>query len=112
MIADKHVVGVTTNPTILASAPSKRDRYNEQLCRLGDEGSSVDDAVFPLTTDDVRDACACRRTLRALAATGDRLSAEDLDVLLERAERQSATLEELRSAMAARTMGSWPPAAR
>ncbi|MFF4324442.1 transaldolase family protein [Streptomyces sp. NPDC001568] len=57
LIADKNVVGVTTNPTIFASALSKGDRYNEQLRRLGDEGSSVDDAVFALTTDDVRDAC-------------------------------------------------------
>ncbi|MFH8890591.1 hypothetical protein ACWGHM_14335 [Streptomyces sp. NPDC054904] len=60
----------------------------------------------------VQGKAACRRTLRALAATDDRLSGEDLDVLLERAERRSATLEELRSAVAARTMGSWPPAAR
>ncbi|MFD7030205.1 transaldolase [Streptomyces sp. NPDC059917] len=57
LIADKHVVGVTTNPTIFASALSKGDRYNEQLRSLGQEGSSVDDAVFTLTTDDVRHAC-------------------------------------------------------
>ncbi|MFE4862609.1 transaldolase [Streptomyces sp. NPDC056670] len=57
LITDKHVVGVTTNPTIFASALSKGDRYNEQLRRLGEDGSSVDDAVFALTTDDVRDGC-------------------------------------------------------
>ncbi|OEJ35138.1 transaldolase [Streptomyces subrutilus] len=57
LIADKHVVGVTTNPTIFASALSKGDRYNEQLTRLGDTGATVDDAVFALTTDDVRTAC-------------------------------------------------------
>ncbi|MFE1334073.1 transaldolase [Streptomyces microflavus] len=57
LITDKHVVGVTTNPTIFASALSKGNRYNEQLRRLGAEGSSVDDAVFALTTDDVRDGC-------------------------------------------------------
>ncbi|MFD6798758.1 transaldolase [Streptomyces cyaneofuscatus] len=57
LITDKHVVGVTTNPTIFASALSKGDRYNEQLRRLGVEGNSVDDAVFALTTDDVRDGC-------------------------------------------------------
>ncbi|MFD3330611.1 transaldolase [Streptomyces sp. NPDC058701] len=57
LIADKHVVGVTTNPTIFASALSKGDRYNEQLRRLGQSGGSVDDAVFALTTDDVRNAC-------------------------------------------------------
>ncbi|WP_308340600.1 MULTISPECIES: transaldolase [unclassified Streptomyces] len=57
LIADRHVVGVTTNPTIFASALSKGDRYNEQLRTLGGKGASVDDAVFALTTDDVRDGC-------------------------------------------------------
>ncbi|WP_411107693.1 transaldolase [Streptomyces sp. cmx-4-9] len=57
LITDKHVVGVTTNPTIFASALSKGDRYNEQLRRLGAAGTSVDEAVFALTTDDVRDGC-------------------------------------------------------
>ncbi|MFD9396578.1 transaldolase [Streptomyces sp. NPDC060000] len=57
LIAQRHVAGVTTNPTIFASALSKGDRYTEQLRRLGGEGASVDDAVFALTTDDVRDGC-------------------------------------------------------
>ncbi|WP_405791413.1 transaldolase [Streptomyces sp. NBC_00029] len=57
VVAEKHVVGVTTNPTIFASALSKGDRYTEQLRRLGDGGISVDDAVFALTTDDVRSGC-------------------------------------------------------
>ncbi|MGW6877613.1 transaldolase [Streptomyces xanthophaeus] len=57
LVAEKHVVGVTTNPTIFASALSKGDRYTEQLRRLGDGGTSVDDAVFALTTDDVRSGC-------------------------------------------------------
>ncbi|MFJ9251089.1 transaldolase [Streptomyces sp. NPDC101776] len=57
LIADRHVVGVTTNPTIFASALSRGDRYTEQLRRLAAEGASVDDAVFALTTDDVRAAC-------------------------------------------------------
>ncbi|WP_329849496.1 transaldolase [Streptomyces sp. SP18ES09] len=57
LIADRHVVGVTTNPTIFASALSKGNRYDAQLRRLGGAGTSVDDAVFALTTDDVRSAC-------------------------------------------------------
>ncbi|MFD6916010.1 transaldolase [Streptomyces virginiae] len=57
LIADSHVMGVTTNPTIFASALSKGDRYTEQLRGLGEAGGSVDDAVFALTTDDVRHAC-------------------------------------------------------
>lgn len=57
LIADKHVVGVTTNPTIFASALSKGDRYSEQLRRLARDGVSVDDAILSLTSDDVRAAC-------------------------------------------------------
>ncbi|MER5698926.1 transaldolase [Streptomyces mirabilis] len=57
LIADRYVVGVTTNPTIFASALSRGDRYTEQLRRLAAEGASVEDAVFAITTDDVRAAC-------------------------------------------------------
>ncbi len=57
LIADRHVVGVTTNPTIFASALSRGDRYTEQLRGLADDGASVDEAVFAITTDDVRAAC-------------------------------------------------------
>lgn len=57
LITDSHVGGVTTNPTIFASALSKGDRYTEQLRHLGGEGASVDEAVFALTTDDVRSGC-------------------------------------------------------
>ncbi|MFF2385624.1 transaldolase [Streptomyces sp. NPDC058108] len=57
LVTNQHVVGVTTNPTIFASALSKGDRYSHQLRGLAREGSSVDDAVFALTTDDVRDGC-------------------------------------------------------
>lgn len=46
---------------------------------------------------------ACWRTLRILAESDERLSADRLDTLLERAEQQSDTLEELRSAAASRT---------
>jgi transaldolase len=50
------VVGVTTNPTIFASALSKGDAYDEQLRELAKDDAEVDDAVFRITTDDVRDA--------------------------------------------------------
>ncbi|MEP7022400.1 MAG: transaldolase [Actinomycetota bacterium] len=57
LIANRHVVGVTTNPTIFASALSKGDRYNEQLAELAAQGASTDAAVLAITTDDVRAAC-------------------------------------------------------
>jgi transaldolase len=57
LIADRHVVGVTTNPTIFASALSKGDRYNGQLRDLAERGADPEAAVFAVTTDDVRSAC-------------------------------------------------------
>jgi transaldolase len=57
LVADRHVVGVTTNPTIFASALSRGDRYNGQLADLAALNADVDTAVFTVTTDDVRAAC-------------------------------------------------------
>ncbi len=57
LIGDKHVVGVTTNPTIFASALSKGDRYSEQLRELAAADTTLDDAVFAITTADVRAGC-------------------------------------------------------
>jgi len=34
LVITRHVVGVTTNPTIFASALAKGDRYNDQLADL------------------------------------------------------------------------------
>src|ERR1700759_4409392 len=57
LVATRHVVGVTTNPTIFASALSKGDRYNDQLANLAARNADVDPAVLAVTTDDVRAAC-------------------------------------------------------
>ena len=57
LVATRHVVGVTTNPTIFASALSRGDRYNDQLAGLAGLHADVDTAVFTVTTDDVRAAC-------------------------------------------------------
>jgi transaldolase len=57
LIADRHVVGITTNPTIFATALSNGDRYNEQLHDLASQGADTETAVFAVTTEDVRSAC-------------------------------------------------------
>lgn len=57
LIAGSSVVGVTTNPTIFASALSKGEQYDDQMRELAAVDSSVDDAIKALTTDDVRNAC-------------------------------------------------------
>jgi transaldolase len=57
LIAERNVVGVTTNPTIFASALAKGEAYDEQVAELAKAGKGVTDSVFEITTDDVSDAC-------------------------------------------------------
>ncbi|AAT89009.1 transaldolase [Leifsonia xyli subsp. xyli] len=56
LIAEKNVVGVTTNPTIFAAALAQGAAYDEQVRGLAATGVSVEDAIFEITTDDVADA--------------------------------------------------------
>jgi transaldolase len=53
----KHVVGITTNPTIFAKALSAADDYAWQVRDLGRRDVTVDEATRMLTTYDVRWAC-------------------------------------------------------
>jgi len=53
LIAERDVVGITTNPTIFASALAKGEAYDEQVAALAKSGTDVTDAVFEITTDDV-----------------------------------------------------------
>ena len=57
LIDERHIVGVTTNPTIFASALAKGDRYEDQVRGLAARGADVDTTVFEITTDDVRSGC-------------------------------------------------------
>nr|WTA65977.1 transaldolase [Micromonospora sp. NBC_00855] len=58
---EKHVAGVTTNPTIFAKALSDADEYNWQLHDLAIRGVEVEESVRMLTTYDVRWACDVMR---------------------------------------------------
>jgi transaldolase len=57
LVKNRSVVGVTTNPTIFAGALANGEQYDDQARELAGFGTSVDDAVFELTTEDVRQAC-------------------------------------------------------
>lgn len=57
LVADHHVVGVTTNPTIFAKAITAGDAYDAQLCDLSVRGVEAGEALRALTTFDVRAAC-------------------------------------------------------
>jgi transaldolase len=57
LIDTKGVVGVTTNPSIFQAALAKGDRYDADLRQFAADGKTVDETVFGLTTQDVRNAC-------------------------------------------------------
>lgn len=57
LISERNVVGVTTNPTIFATALAKGEAYDAQVAELAAAGTSVNEAVFEITTDDVATAC-------------------------------------------------------
>lgn len=74
---EKHVVGVTTNPTIFAKALSAADEYDWQLRDLALRGVEVEEAVRALTTYDVRWACdVMRPAYDASAGVDGRVSIE------------------------------------
>jgi transaldolase len=56
LIAEKNVVGVTTNPSIFAAALSNGESYAEQVKELAAAGKNVTEAVFEITTQDVANA--------------------------------------------------------
>jgi transaldolase len=57
LITDRHVVGVTSNPTIFAHAVEHAEDYDEQVRALAARGASVEDAVREITVTDVQLAC-------------------------------------------------------
>ncbi|MBS2537305.1 transaldolase [Catenulispora sp. NF23] len=56
LMAEKNVVGVTTNPTIFQKAIVGSEVYTEQLKDLAVRGVTVDEAIRMITTADVRAA--------------------------------------------------------
>jgi len=57
LVSNKHVVGVTTNPSIFQKALSDGAAYDEQVRDLALRGVDLGEAVRALTTYDVRWAC-------------------------------------------------------
>jgi transaldolase len=57
LVDEKHVVGVTTNPTIFAAALAHRGVYAAQIGELVRRGATVGEAVRKLTVVDVQQAC-------------------------------------------------------
>jgi transaldolase len=76
LIKDKHVVGVTTNPTIFASAIANGERYDDQVRKLVGEGADVTKVIFELTTDDVRNGCDIMKPVAESTKADGRVSIE------------------------------------
>ncbi|MCW2500818.1 MAG: transaldolase, partial [Frankiales bacterium] len=71
LIAHKHVVGVTTNPSIFQKALSDSATYDEQVRELALRGTDVGEAVRALTTYDVRWACDVLQPVYQATDTAD-----------------------------------------
>jgi len=61
LVRDRHVVGITSNPTIFQKALADGEEYAAQVSDLAARGVSVEEAVRMLTTYDVRWACDVMR---------------------------------------------------
>ena len=57
LVRDRHVTGVTSNPTIFAHALSKGTAYDDQVADLALRGVSTGEALRAITTYDIRWAC-------------------------------------------------------
>ncbi|GGB95160.1 transaldolase [Cellulomonas carbonis] len=101
LVAERGVVGVTTNPTIFASALAEGSAYDEQLRDLASRGADVETAVFEITTDDVRTACDVLAPVhRATDGRDGRVSIEvdprlarDTEATVETARRLWSTVD-------------------
>ncbi|MGA8209729.1 MAG: transaldolase [Nocardioidaceae bacterium] len=99
LVKDSSVVGVTTNPTIFAGALADGERYDDQVRQLAADGKDVDEAIFALTTTDVRDACDVLREV--YEATGGVDGRVAIEVAPGLAEDQTATVASAKELWAA-----------
>jgi transaldolase len=91
LVKESSVVGVTTNPTIFASALANGERYDDQVRELAATGKDVDDVIFAITTTDVRQACdVLADTFEATGGLDGRVS---IEVSPAMAHDEKATIE-------------------
>ncbi|WP_406180215.1 transaldolase [Streptomyces canus] len=94
LVGTKHVVGVTTNPSIFQAAIGSGAGYEEQLTDLATRGVTVDEAVRMMTTADVRAAADVLRPV--YDATGGRDGRVSIEVDPRLAHDTRATIAEAR----------------
>ncbi|MGC0328514.1 transaldolase [Streptomyces sp. SAI-170] len=92
LVATRHVVGVTTNPSIFQAAIGSGEGYEEQLADLAVRGVTTDEAVRMMTTADVRAAADILRPV--YDATGGRDGRVSIEVDPRLAHATAATIAE------------------
>ena len=96
LVRDKHVVGVTTNPTIFQKAISESELYDRQLRDLAVRGVDVEEALRMVTSFDVRWACdVLRPVYDATGGSDGRVSIEVDPRLAHETERTIAEARQL-----------------
>jgi transaldolase len=95
LVKEKNVVGVTTNPTIFASAIADGERYDEQVRKLVADGADTTRVIFELTTEDVRNGCDVLRPVADSTKADGRVSIEVEPDLANDTEATIASAQEL-----------------
>jgi hypothetical protein len=77
LVEDRHVVGITSNPTIFANAIGGSADYTDQIRELGQRGTPTAEVLRLLTVADVREACdVLRPVYDATGSVDGRVSIE------------------------------------
>jgi transaldolase len=95
MIDEYSVVGVTSNPTIFATAISGSDSYDQQVHDLAIRRVPVDGALRVITASDVREACDVLRPIADRTGRDGRVSLEVAPDLAHDTEVTAAEAEYL-----------------
>ena len=96
LVKDKHVVGVTSNPTIFQKALEKGTAYDEQVHDLALRDIAVDGAIRYLMAYDIRWACDVLRPIYDKTGGKDgRVSIEVDPRIAHQAERTTAEAKAL-----------------
>ena len=95
LIKERHVVGVTSNPTIFAKALSEAEDYADQVEDLAVRGVELGEAARAITTYDVRWACDVLRDVYDRSGGQDGRVSIEVDPRL--AHETTATIAEARA---------------
>ncbi|MEU6653171.1 transaldolase [Streptomyces sp. NPDC046900] len=95
LISSRHVVGVTTNPTIFGDAISHGAEYGARMSELAVRGVSAEEAVRTITASDVRDAADILRPI-FLASSAGQDGRVSIEVDPHMAHDTTATIAEAR----------------